>query len=395
MESLIGYDDILLVLVVVIAIVGITVSMEKKWGWAATISSTVMCILFGLILANLRVIPFESPVYSTAGSILLPLAIPMLLFRSDLKKIIKESGRLFVIYNIVAVTCFIVALLIPLIFSNVEGIREYAAAQTGGFIGGTVNVVALSQIFALTPEFLFGITIVGNFFVGVMVFFINIIYNSKYIAKNFRKGAEEEDYSEAVAVEGDNKQIDMTSIIQVFAISFGILGVSTIIARAVNGIAGAPLIVTQLFGNIFVLMTIITVALATVFPKFLGTLKGAPEIGTLLMQVWFVTIGTTANLRLIIESGLIVLACYTIAFIASAAVILFCAKKFKWTVEGPLASLNACIGGPPTVAALCATMRWQRILVPLILMAMWGVIIGNFTGILIGNIWGALPYVAP
>lgn len=46
-------------------------------------------------------------------------------------------------YNIVAISAFFIALLIPLIWQNVEGIREYAAVQAGGFIGGTVNVISL------------------------------------------------------------------------------------------------------------------------------------------------------------------------------------------------------------------------------------------------------------
>ncbi|MCL1993776.1 MAG: DUF819 family protein [Spirochaetes bacterium] len=394
METLIGANDTVLMWAAILGIVGVAVSMEKKWQWAKTISSMVLCILFGIILANLRVIPFASPVYAAAGSVLLPLAIPMLLFKSDLKRIIKESGQFFAVYNIIAIACFLGALLIPLVFANVDGIREYAAAQVGGFIGGTVNVVALSQIFALTPEFLFGITIVGNFFVGVMVFFINIMYKSKFIRSNFRIGADEEDLSEVQSVQGDagqNKQIDMASIMQCLAVSFAVFGTSTLIARQVNAIEGLPFVMGQIFGNIFILMTFITVIVATVFPK-LGSIRGASEIGTLLMLTWFVTIGTTANLGIIISSGLIVLISYTFVFILATIVILFFAKKFNWRVEGCLASLNACIGGPPTVAALVATMKWNKILVPLILMALWGVIIGNLTGIAIGNIWGALPF---
>ncbi|MCL2617984.1 MAG: DUF819 family protein [Defluviitaleaceae bacterium] len=392
--TLIAPDDTVLMWVALLGIVGAAVSMEGKWKWAKTVSSMVICIILGIALANFRVIPFASPVYGNVSGILLPLAIPLLLFKSDLKRIIKESGQFFVIYNIIAAICFVGALLIPLIFGNVEGIREYAAAQTGGFIGGTVNVVALSQIFALTPEFLFGITIVGNFFVAVMVFFINIIYRSEYIRKNFRIGADEEDLSEAeVVTDGAAPtQISMVSIMQCLAIAFAVFGTSSVITRWVNSIDGLGFVTRQIFGNNFILMTFITVALATIFPKFLTNVKGASEIGTLLMLVWFVTIGTTANIALIVSSGLIVLFSYTMVFIMATVGILFCAKKFNWRVEGPLASLNACIGGPPTVAALVATMKWNKILVPLILMALWGVIIGNLTGIAIGNIWGALPF---
>ncbi|MCL2231825.1 MAG: DUF819 family protein [Treponema sp.] len=394
MESLIRGEDTVLMWMVVISVVGISVSMERKWKWATTIGSFVLCILIGMILANIRVIPFTSPVYAATSGVLLPLAIPLMLFKSDLRRIIKESGQMLLIYNIIAVAAFFSALLIPVVWANVEGIREYAAAQTGGFIGGTVNVVALSQIFALSPEFLFGITIVGNFFVGVMVLFLNAMYKMNFFKKNFRYGANEESM-EAFAQEGtdqNQKQIDMIGIFQSLMVALMIFGASTLIARQVNSIQGVPFVIGQMFGSIWILMTIITTILATLFPKFLGNLKGSTEMGTMLMLVWFVTIGTTADLQLILTSGLIVLLAYIMAFIICCLVIFSIGRFFKWRLENMMACINACIGGPPTVAALCATMKWNKLIVPGILVALYGVIIGNFTGILIGNIWGALPF---
>lgn len=392
MESLIRGEDTVLMWMVVISITGIAVSMERKWKWAAAVGSFVLCIFIGMLLANLRVIPFTSPVYAATSGVLLPLAIPLMLFKSDLKKIIRESGQMLLIYNIIAVAAFFSALLIPLVWANVEGIREYAAAQTGGFIGGTVNVVALSQIFALSPEFLFGITIVGNFFVGVMVFFLNTMYKMKFFKNNFRYGANEENMEEFSQGTDQSKQIDIPGIVQSLMVALIIFGASTLIARQVNSIEGLPFVLGQMFGSIWILMTIITTALATLFPKFFGNLKGASEMGTMFMLIWFVTIGTTANLELIIRSGLIVLLAYIMAFVICCLVIFSIGRAFKWRLENMMACINACIGGPPTVAALCATMKWNKLIVPGILVALYGVIIGNFTGILIGNIWGALPF---
>jgi len=391
MNSLIAYDDMILMWAAIAIIVGVAVSMERHWKWAARIGATVLCIFFGLILANLRVIPFASPVYAATSGILLPLGIPMLLFKSDIRRIIKEAGQKLVVYNIVALTAFLFALLIPIIWSTTEGIREYAAVQVGGFVGGTVNVISLNDVFALREEFFFGITIVGNFFVGMMIMFFNFMYKTKFFKRTFRYGADEEDMNDARANKTETGQIDMVSIIQTLAVAFLIFGGSSILTRHVNGLEGAGFLTRQLFGNNFIVMTIVTTIAATAFPKFLGNLKGSTEIGTLFMTAWFLTLGAGANINIIINQGLLVLAAYLGVFALACTVIFTIGKFLNWRIENMMVAIDACIGGPPTVAALCATMKWNKLIVPGILVALYGVIIGNFVGILVGNIWGAIP----
>lgn len=219
------------------------------------------------------------------------------------------------------------------------------------------------------------------------------MYKTKFFKKTFRYGANEENMAEFKTTESDNRQIDMVSIVQSLSVAFAIFGLSMIITRQINSMQHLSFTTRQIFGNNFVLMTLITTIAATLFPKFLGNIKGASELGTLLMLAWFTTIGATADINLIISSGLLILTAYIIAFITACTVIFSLGKVFNWRIENMMVAVDACIGGPPTVAALCATMKWNKLIAPGILVALYGVIIGNFVGIIVGNIWGALPFV--
>ena len=54
---------------------------------------------FTMVLSNLKIIPAEdTTAYDIVWGWVVPLAIPMLLFKADLKKVWKESGRLIRIY---------------------------------------------------------------------------------------------------------------------------------------------------------------------------------------------------------------------------------------------------------------------------------------------------------
>lgn len=67
------------------------------------------------------------------------------------------------------------------------------------------------------------------------------------------------------------------------ATTFVITGVSQTICTAVNG-TDAPFIVKQLFGSIYLVMTLITVALVTLFPKYFEKLQGLKNWGTLRLS---------------------------------------------------------------------------------------------------------------
>ena len=54
-----------------------------------------------------------------------------------------------------------------------------------------------------------------------------------------------------------------------------------------------------------------------------------------------------------------------------------------------MVGIIAAIGGPPTAAALSISMGWKKMVVPGVLVGLYGYIIGNYIGVLIGNIFGA------
>jgi uncharacterized membrane protein len=53
-----------------------------------------------LLVANLGVIPFQSPVYNMVNRFLVPLAVPLLLFDSDLKRVINDTGTLLAAFGV-------------------------------------------------------------------------------------------------------------------------------------------------------------------------------------------------------------------------------------------------------------------------------------------------------
>ena len=64
----------------------------EKTRWGSKLSGAVIAIGTTFVLSNLGVIPSSAPAYDVVWGYLVPLAIPLLLFKADLKRILRESG---------------------------------------------------------------------------------------------------------------------------------------------------------------------------------------------------------------------------------------------------------------------------------------------------------------
>ena len=118
--------------------------MGLKLGGAPLIST-----LCALVLANTGVIPHSAPAFAVVNKFILPLAIPLLLFTADLKRVMTCTGRVLWAFCVGTVGT---ALGSMLAFSIVpmSGLGEHAwtmaAALMARHVGGAVNYVAVAGI---------------------------------------------------------------------------------------------------------------------------------------------------------------------------------------------------------------------------------------------------------
>ena len=60
--------------------------------YARKVSGVPWVLTVALILSNTRVIPLESPAYGFVGQYLLPLGVPFLLFKANLRTVFTQGG---------------------------------------------------------------------------------------------------------------------------------------------------------------------------------------------------------------------------------------------------------------------------------------------------------------
>lgn len=390
MNSLIDANNIWMLWTIVIGVAAISIVLEQKYKWAAKMTGAVIALIAAIILANIGVIPTDSPVYDTVWSYVVPVAIPLLLLKADLKKIRRESGRMFGIFHLSAIGTIVGTFISAFVFSAlIPHVAEIAGMMTGSYIGGGVNFVAMTSSFH-TPENLTNATIVADNLVMVIYFFIVMAIPSMKIFKKWKITSASSEEAGNSAKYWSKKEISLKDIAVSVAIAFAVAGSSNIIAGFIKNIIPATNIFTSLlssiFGNMYLVMTTLMLIIATVFSKQLEEINGAEEIGTFLIYIFFVVLGVPASISEIIKNGVFILLFCVLAVVIHLVVTLVLGKLLKCNLDELLLASNACIGGPTTAVAMAIAKGWNGLIIPVMVSGIWGYVLGNYCGIIVGNL---------
>jgi len=369
-DSLISADWTFALWSVMFAIV-IAAQMVEKTKFGATVSAVIIIIVVSIVLSNLSIIPKSAPAYDLIGSFLLPLAIPLLLFKADLRRIIPETKGMLIAFMFGTLGTVIGVLVGVWLLPLGDSSSQLAGIFSATYIGGSMNMAAVAKVVEIDPTLLSSSVAADNV-VGVMYLgLLAVMPAIKLLSRFFPTDIIQE------ALNAEKQEETMTKIIHLdlLHLSFAI-GLSLIICALSNGIAQS--LGVKNYAILFI--TAITVLIANLFPKQLAKLQGDYEIGMLFMYLFFVIIGASADIALMID-GALVLALFTVVIIFfHLLTILLGGKLLKLDLAEIVIASNACAMGPATAAAMAASKRWQSLVTPSIMLGVFGYVIANFIG---------------
>jgi uncharacterized membrane protein len=350
----------------------------ERTNWGKKVSSAVLTIGATFLLSNLRVIPIASPVYDVVWTYFVPLAIPLLLLRANLQRILREAGPTLLAFAAGAVGTVVGTLiafrLVPL---GPEG-HKIAGIFCATYIGGSLNYVAASEVLDLRSGDLLTAGIAADNLAMTLYFLVLFAlpsipairrrYVERHLANHENAGEEGSPTAGAVV---PFRLFDTAVALATAAV---LCAVGYAIAAAIGVDSGAILIVTAL-----------AVALATLFPSRLSKLAGAEETGTLLMMVFFAVIGASANIGVVLREGPVLFVFAGLILTIHLVVILGAGKLFKLDLAEIVIASNANMGGPTTAAAMASARHWTALVTPAILCGTLGYAVATFIGAAVGN----------
>ncbi len=389
------------VLAFALLFIAFSIFLEKRYKWAGIISAASIMILGAIACSFFKLIPEKSVVYDVVNNYLLLMAIPMLLFTADLKKIVRQSGKLIIIYHFCALGSLIGAVIAALFFKNSAEVPGITAMAVGGNAGGAVNIVAMINAFNVSDSTASAATVILNVIMALTIIFLMSATKMKFFRKAYELPYEVEaekkrQYAALSASEpkDEGKTVDRSLSVYDIVLTLGVGIVLCAVTVAISNLIGSTnLPLKGIIGNKYLIISFITVIGATLFPNFFGKLKGASEIGGVFIYLFFFTIGATASVSQLLKSGAAIIVISVVSGIMNLVVALLFGKLFKYNLEEILITVNATIGGPTTASGMAVAKGWESLTVPALLVGIYGYAIGNYisypAGALVAKLLGA------
>lgn len=403
MNTLISGDNTWALMAITCGWAAFSIYAEQTWKWASKVSGAIVALVGALVLTNLGIIPTNCVWFDDiCWGFAVPMAIPMLLLSCDIRKIGKEAGKILILFLIGAVGTTVGAILgFKALGGVVEHLSGVAAMMTGSYIGGTVNFAALSDAFSVPGETVSAAVVADNLLMTLYFFVLIMIPSIKFFANKFKhphidevnaRGVDEEAKTQAAAYWG-KKPISLMDIAINVAISVIIVCVSTQIAGVLSNVIPKTNVVTSmlngLFGNKYLILTTLTMIIATIFSKPLEGLSGSQEIGTYLIYLFFFAIGAPASIKAIFLNAPLLLVFCAIMVVVNMLFCFIFGKLLKFDLEDCILASNACIGGPTTAAAMAISKGWVKLVGPIMLVGTLGYVVGTYFGTFVGQFLGA------
>lgn len=328
------------------------------------------CYAVGMIMANTP-IPVQEEVARGAATAAVPLALPMLLFRTDLRAWAAQSRQAILAFVVAVLTVLASALGWGAIFGDrVPGLSYVGGMMTATLTGGSPNLVSVGEALE-TPAELFVLTQAADVITGGIYLLFLLTVARAVLGRWLRQPEDPRPMKIDEEASARSLRARFGEGAVAVAASLGIAAVSAGLAWAITGKLHEPLVLMGLTSGGL---------LASMSPRMRQMTTGF-EIGNYLILCFCVAIGSLTDLGAMWERGGMVLA-YAAVLLSTALVLhyLLC-RLFGVDVDTAIMASTASIMGPALVVPVARRLDNQQAFVSGLTNGLVGLALGNYLGL--------------
>ena len=377
----------------------------KKHKWADKIGAVLILYILGIIIGNLRLLPFlpealahpsSLPAIQDAlSSAMVPIAIPLLLLRCNFRLNDTRSQLLALATGTIAVLCAVVCGYF--IFRGgidamaSDSASSDSAANIGGMLmgvytGGTINLAAIKSMLGVSERtylLLNSCDMIISFLFLTLLLSFGIRFLRRFLPFEAAALQSTEESASIAANDGNDgkaaffrrgqwKQLGL-----LFLVTVAIVGVS----------AGIALLLPEgWFMTAFILL-LTSLGIAASFSKRLRDIKIAEDISMYCIYIFSIVVASMADLSALdLSSSLSMLGYLSFVVFCSLLIQVLLAKLLRIDADTIVIASTAFICSPPFVPMMAAAMKNRRVLVGGLTIGIIGYAMGNYLGFLVSRL---------
>jgi uncharacterized membrane protein len=353
------------------------------------LTGTVLVILMAMVAANVGMIPHQAPTYNFVFAYLVPVLIPLFLLQGDIRRLLREASRTALAF-IVASAGTVVGVLLAISVLDLSTLAENANIPTAEkesaiaglfaatYIGGSVNYAALGEMTGLSSDasFFSAATAADNLFSAIFLSVLGLLPGVQWLAQRFSDHPQAE--KETLSSHGpdrDSVSVTPTSLCTALAVATLLVSISDALSVWLN-----------FSGGRYMILTILTLSIATMIPKLRVWCTGGFELGVVLSFVFFASIAAGADVVSMLSVAPILITLVSILLITHLLCLLVIGRWLRLTLPELLTASNAAVLGATTAPAMAAAKGWHDQITPGVLVGVLGYSLGTLIGGLLFNL---------
>lgn len=355
--------------------------LSARTAVGAALSPPLVSTLITLVAANVGCIPPVHTAYTVVNTVFVPLAVPLLLLAADLRRVASDTGRLFpafVIGSIATTIATIVAFyVVPLTPTLAHDAWKIASALCARHIGGAVNYVAVADAVNAGSTSVAAALAADNVLVAAYFLFlfalargVNDPANNKNIITQQPTPQMNEER------EPTRRPITMDDAAVALSLSAFMCALARLLAKLI-----------PIYLGIIPLVTIVALFFATFFPKYLRPYASTGNaLGVFFMQVFFAAVGASGSIASVIGSAPMLFLFIAVQLSIHVTILYVVGRVFfRLHPAELLIASNANVGGPATASGMAAAKGWSSLIIPALLVGVFGYSIATFVSLGLGH----------
>ena len=349
-------------------------SRQRSLGW---LDPVLTCYGVGLLLANLP-IDLDESVTTSVSEVVVPLAIPLLLFGTDFRKWLQGSRTTIIGFFVAVVSAIIGVLAAVLILGGGGDDRWLSAGMlVGAWTGGSPNLFSVATALEAPQETVI-LTNAADIFVGAF-YLLALLTFAKPVLSLWLQPSEE---CTPMTPKGDEPRSQKALIdgAKALGVAVAILAVSAGLSMLAFGKLSAPAVI----------LGITTGGIFASFVAPIHKLESSYDVGNYLILVFCVAVGALSDLGALIEKGTAFVTFAAIALTITLSVHYFVCRFVRVDTDTAMITSVATIMGPPLVVPVAKRLNSQEAFVSGVTSGLVGYAFANYLGIALANFVRAL-----
>jgi len=371
------------VVIVLVMLLGprVMVALSKRVKILGILGPVFLCYAVGFLLS--LVIP-ETSLAMDISEVLIPIAIPLILFSADLSSVKRLAKPMLNSFLLMIGAVVVVACAGYFLFRNtLSEAYKYAGMIIGLYTGGTPNLMAIGAALSVSDTHIV-LANASDVVVGG-VYFLLLISVMPRLARKFLPAfpaavgeTSTDDATYAAGLEKNfipvKEPFSVKSILRRMPVL--LLGVLSLAVAA-----GLALLITGELNVIVIMLVVTSCGIGFSFFRKVRNAPGSYSTGQYLILMFSFGIGLSFQFDAIKAESMLFLGMFALAQFGAVLLHLLLAKLFKIDADTALITSTAGVYGPAFIAPAADALKNREVVLPGLVCGILGYAIGNYLGI--------------